>query len=220
MIDYADFLIETVLAEINVGGELNSELSRDEVRVDPHYDPKQTDMFPDMPKDLKYVGDMGPYTVAMTHNSDTKGFTVYVMDGNEKVAMVAAEKCWDLDSDHAYTVKAVDVVEDYRGQRIALDLYAFLLTHVCTELCADQEQTRDGAKLWLNILKSRRFHVYWRNMWEDYESHRREGEIKRPRDLEKVYSHDGYRLYCELRGGETGFSSHDEKPFRLPYPST
>lgn len=209
------------LTEMDKGGELDSEFSRDETKVDPHYDPETTEMFPELPKDLKKIGDMGEFTVAMAHGANRAEFEVFVMLDNKKVAYCEAKRHWGggANSDYPYQIKAVEVAPEYRGRGLAMELYAFLLKNVVTEIVADQMQTHDGAKLWEKMLRSGRFFIYWANTRLDIDHPQHEGQIKRVRDLEKVYKHDDYVLFCELKdGGDGNPSSYEyQKPVELPH---
>lgn len=54
---------------------------------------------------------------------------------------------------HGYDIRWVGVHPDFRGRKLAMKLYAYLITKTKTRLWSGAQQTPDGRKLWLNLSK-------------------------------------------------------------------
>lgn len=191
---------QQLLNEIELGGYLETD-ELDKIRKDNFTNP-QLDLFtqkpsktPNLPHGYVQLGMLGDYAV-LQNTQYSYGVELVLIDRNVPIGYLKLSKLHHHSLPAArwlqnnltgvgYSSTEIYIDSKYRGQRLAMSLYHWALTHVCDYIVADSTHTWKGAALWKNMLNSKKFVV---NVYDPNK------EISRKRwagkDFDQVYNVD------------------------------
>lgn len=197
--------ISQLLKEIEMGGSMSS-IDFDEINDD-DFESKQLNLFPDIPtiipnipKGYQYIGRMQNY--AILKKIEDKFTTFVIILYGKLVAYVLAIKASDYKYSHIFSdnsyglqIKGTYVGEQYRGKRISILFYQWLLQHVCDYILPDDRHTNDGVKLWKKLNNSKLFDLYVYNPNTGTSRKRWAGK-----DFFQIYRNDSLIPFLTLKG--------------------
>lgn len=203
-----------ILHEVDLGGDMDDGYI-DRLKDKNDFTNPQLDLFPKeiptldpkVPQGMKIVGKIGAYRVVMSEKSDAafqkniQEVDYVLFDKSKAIAWIALyippkpeSEIFGMNGEGGQVV-SVYINPEYRGQRLGLKMYVWVLTNVCEYLVADEQQTQDGAKLWRRALNSRAFDV------EVYD--KRNSTTRRRwsgKDFDQVYQNSELVPWMTLRG--------------------
>lgn len=179
-------LVEKLLSEIEIGGEVSRPEEWDEMT----YEPRQLSLFdvptePDLPKSMELLGRLGPYFLTKKEISFHRA-TYYLFDNGKPVAYISTIPSHSDDFGGGYVgrknsnpnisgkgLRVISVYVDptFRGKNLSIELYFWLLKNECDYILPDDLQTPGGVSIWKKMLKDSRFDVMIYNP-DKYDYHR------------------------------------------------
>ncbi len=196
--------------EIIKGGGVTSDFI-DDINSDDHTNdqynlfPHIPTLDPKLPKTMKIVGSIGGYRVVSVFNDfefeGSKHFDYVLFDHKRAIGFLALmippkikQRYVDLPG-IVGQIGAIYIAKDYRGKRLGLLFYKWILSNVCDYLVADELHTDGGVKLWKDASNSNMFDVRVYDETKGYSRRRWSGK-----DFDQVYRYDHLIPWMTLRG--------------------
>ena len=169
-----------IISEIEIGGAVDSSyLSHISTTHQPPegFRNKQYDLFsdiptlePNLPKNMKKLGNIGKLIVVeLKEKNNNETTTLVLFDIDKPIGWIALGQikrgyeinfAWGAgENAKGLQVHSVYLDTSHRGQNLSIELYKWILTHVCDYLVADELQTFGGVKIWRRALNSKKFDV-------------------------------------------------------------